>query len=80
MAVYGAKSENWVQVIVLEWTTPKQLEAIKEMVDKRCQELHSLDDETLDDVSMNSKHPDHELFHGLVNFAADLEIDGYEMS
>ena len=59
-------------VLVLNWVTPAQLEAIKT-------ELTT----TFEDMGEGPLGPegsDEVLWHGLINMLCDLEVEGYEMS
>jgi len=63
------------QIVVLEWTTKEQLEAIKRLVDAYIEDHFSnQDDDELDRLQETV------LYSGMFNLACDLEIEGYEMS
>ncbi len=63
------------KVIILEHTTPDQLKALKKLVDR---EARKIPDDSFD-VKTPYTYEEDCLHHGLINFCADLEVDGYEM-
>ncbi len=64
------------RVIILENTTSDQLQVLKKLMDREAQKIpeDSFDPKTPYTYEEDCLH------HGLINFCADLEVDGYEMS
>ncbi len=63
------------KVIILEHTTPDQLKALKKLLDRQVGKIP----EDSFDVETSYTYEQDCLHHGLINFCADLEVDGYEM-
>ncbi len=78
MSVQGKGS----QVIVLEWTTEDQLKYIKQWLDKMYQGFQKEMGDKYGEEWLDGQVTDSEeyVYHGLCNFLADLEVEGYEMS
>ncbi len=70
------------KVVILEWTTEDQLKFIKTWLDKKYGEFQKEVKDEYGEEFMDDDIPDEVeyVYHGLCNFLADLEVEGYEMS